>query len=216
MTKRLAPGVEVLEPVNGDELRFSQDAVDIVQKFFSLICFGQNEWAGKPFKLSTWQLRDCIRPFYGVQVKDEDGKWVRYRRFLYCEIPKKNGKTELSAGLGLYHLTCDGEKRPNVGIFAADKENASQVYEAAKYMIEHTALGQPQYDPLVWCRDSRREIRTKFGGKMKVYSSDADTKHGYSFSCIIVDSCTLSEIGNCGMFLRLDLIRRGGSRPSSF
>ena len=48
-------------------------------------------------------------------------------------------------------------------------------------------MSQPSHRPLVWCRDSVREIRTRFGGVMKVYSSDADTKHGYSFSAIIID-----------------------------
>ena len=128
-----------------------------------------------------------MRQFYGVQVRDEDGTWVRYRRFLYDEIPKKNGKSEFAAGLGLYHLLFDGEERPQVGIFAADKNNADIIYQCAKYMVEHTCLGQPEGDPIAWARDSRREIHTKYGGVMKVYSSDADSKHGYSFSAILID-----------------------------
>ena len=107
---------------------------------------------------------------------------MRYRRFLYDEIAKKNGKSEFAAGLGLNLLVNDGESRPQVGIFAADKTNADIIYQCAKYMVEHTALGQPAHRPLAWCRDSVREIRTRFGGIMKVYSSDADTKHGFSFS----------------------------------
>ena len=154
--------------------------------FFSLLCFGSNEWAGEPFELLDWEL-EAIRGFYGVQEQDEDGSWSRYRRFLYDELPKKNGKTELSAGLGLYHLLWDGEKRPKVGIFSSDKDNAAQVYDAAKYMVEHTCLGQPEHDPIAWAVDSKREIHTRFGGVLKVYSADAETKHGYSFSAIIFD-----------------------------
>ncbi len=81
----------------------------------------------------------------------------------------------------------DGEKRPQVGIFAADKTNADIIYQCAKYMVQHTALSAPEADPIAWCRDSVREIRTKFGGVMKVYSSDAESKHGFSFSAIIID-----------------------------
>lgn len=182
----LAPGLLVPKPTDGAELRYSADAVQDVTDFFGLLCFGQNEWAGRPFDLLPWEL-DSVQKFYGVQTRDDDGSWVRYRRFLYVEIPKKNGKSEFAAGLGLYHLMYDGESRPSVGIFAADKNNADIIYQAAKYMVEHTCLGQPEHDPIVWCRDSRREIHTKFGGVLKVYSSDADTKHGYSFSCIIID-----------------------------
>lgn len=178
--------VTVPAPDDGTVLRFSQEAVQDVLDFFSLLCFGQNEWAGKPFELLPWEL-DAITNFYGVQEQDEDGTWSRYRRFLYDELPKKNGKTEFAAGLGLYHLLYDGEARPKVGIFSSDKENATQVYEAAKYMVEHTCLGQPEHDPIAWAVDSRKEIHTKLGGVLKVYSSEATTKHGYSFSAIIFD-----------------------------
>ena len=182
----LAPGVEVVRPDDGTRLRYSEDEVALVRDFFSLLVFGQNEWAGQPFVLSAWE-EEAIRQFYGVQAQDEDGAWSRYRRYLYEEIPKKNGKSEFAAGLGLYHLIADGEARPQVGIFAADKTNADIIYQCAKYMVEHTALGQPEHDPLVWCRDSVREIRSRDGGVMKVYSSDASTKHGFSFSAIIID-----------------------------
>ena len=185
-TLTLAPGVEVLPPEDGAPLRYSQEEVQAVRDFFSLLPFASNEWAGKPFRLLPWE-EEAISKFYGVQTQDEDGKWVRHRHYLYTEIPKKNGKSEFAAPLGLYHLCYDGEERPLVGIFAADKTNADIIYQAAKYMVEHSALGQPEYDPPVWCRDSRREIYTKAGGLMKVYSSDADTKHGFSFSCVIFD-----------------------------
>ena len=185
-TLTLAPGVEVLPPEDGAPLRYSQEEVQAVRDFFSLLPFASNEWAGKPFRLLLWE-EEAISKFYGVQTQDEDGKWVRHRHYLYTEIPKKNGTSEFAAPLGLYHLCYDGEERPLVGIFAADKTNADIIYQAAKYMVEHSALGQPEYDPPVWCRDSRREIYTKAGGLMKVYSSDADTKHGFSFSCVIFD-----------------------------
>ncbi len=182
----LAPGIQVPKPTDGAALRYSLQAVQDVFDFFGLLCFGQNQWAGKPFVLLPWEM-EAIRQFYGIQVQDDDGSWVRYRRFLYDEIAKKNGKSEFAAALGLYHLLADGENLPQVGVFAADKNNADIIYRAAKYMVEHTCLGQPAHDPIAWARDSRREIHTKFGGVLKVYSSDADTKHGYSFSCILVD-----------------------------
>lgn len=178
--------VAVCAPDDGTILRYSEQAVQDVLDFFSLLCFGSNEWAGEPFQLQDWEL-DAIQKFYGVQEQDEDGSWRRYRRFLYDELPKKNGKTEFAAGLGLKHLLWDGEKRPKVGIFSSDKDNAAQVYDAAKYMVEHTCLGQPEHDPIAWAVDSKREIHTKYGGLLKVYSADAETKHGYSFSAIIFD-----------------------------
>ena len=182
----LTPFIHVPKPDDGAELRYSQEAAQKVLDFFGLLVHGQNKWAGQPFRLLPWQEK-LISEFYGVQVKDDDGNWVRYRRFLYNEIPKKNGKSEMAAGLGLYHLVADGEKTPNVGIFAVDKDNASTIYMCAKYMVEHTAMNEPKHRPLVYCRDSVREIRTRFGGLMKVYSSDVENKHGPSFSAILCD-----------------------------
>lgn len=182
----LAPGILVPEPDDGAVIRYSEDAVQDVTDFFSLLCFGQNEWAGKPFELAPWEI-DVINQFYGIQTQEDDALWVRYRRFLYVEIAKKNGKSEFAAGLGLYHLLADGESLPRVGIFAADKENAGIIYNAAKFMVENTCLSQPTHDPIAWAVDSKKEIHTKYGGVLKVYSSEAESKHGYSFSCIIID-----------------------------
>lgn len=182
----LAPGISVPKPDDGAKLRYSAEEVERVLSFFRLLVFGQNEWAGKPFALLPWE-EQFIREFFGIQVLDDHGEWVRYRRFGYDEIPKKNGKTEFDAGLGLYFLLADGESRPHVAIFAVDKINADILYQCAKYMVEHTAMSEPKHRPMVYCRDSVREIRTRFGGLMKVYSSDAEGKHGYSFSAILCD-----------------------------
>lgn len=182
----LTPFIRVPVPEDGAELRYSQEAVDRVERFFSLLVFGQNEWAGKTFTLLPWQ-RQFIREFFGVQVKDPDGTWVRYRRFGYEEIPKKNGKSEFAAGLGLYFLLGDGEQLPHVGLFATDKIQADIIYQCAKYMVEHTAMSEPKHKPLVYCRDSVREIRTRYGGLMKVYSDEVENKHGVSYSAILCD-----------------------------
>ena len=54
--------VTVPAPDDGAVLRYSQEAVQDVLDFFSLLCFGQNEWAGKPFELLPWEL-DAITNF---------------------------------------------------------------------------------------------------------------------------------------------------------
>ena len=58
---------------------------------------------GKPFSLYEWQ-RSAIMDFYGSMETDEDtGERLRKYWYLYLEIPKKNGKSELAAALGIYH-----------------------------------------------------------------------------------------------------------------
>lgn len=54
---QLGGGVAVVKPDDGTVLRYSPNEVDMVRAFFSMLVFGQNEWAGKPFELSGWEER---------------------------------------------------------------------------------------------------------------------------------------------------------------
>ena len=52
---------------------------------------------GQNFQLYDWQT-NAIREFYGTMEQDEDQeKALRKYWYLYLEIPKKNGKSELAA-----------------------------------------------------------------------------------------------------------------------
>ena len=86
---------------------------------------------GKNFSLYDWQ-RDALMQFYGTLEQDEEtGEALRKYWYLYLEIPKKNGKSELAAALAIYHLFADGELNAEVYVCAADKDNASIVFNAA-------------------------------------------------------------------------------------
>ena len=53
-----------------------------------------------PFRLQPWQ-RSVVEQFYGTLTYDERERVIRQFQYLYLEVPKKNGKSEISAGLGL-------------------------------------------------------------------------------------------------------------------
>ncbi|MDD6937015.1 MAG: terminase large subunit [Clostridiales bacterium] len=138
---------------------------------------------GAPFRLIDWQ-RDAITEFYGTLTEDETGAWIRQFRYLYLEMPKKNGKTELAGALGVYHLFADGEINGEVYVVAADRDNAGIAYAAAKWMIE-TCPALKKQARIV---DSQKTIYdTTTGSKLKVLSSEAYSKHGYKPSCVIFD-----------------------------
>lgn len=140
------------------------------------------------FRLQNWQ-RECVEEFYGTLTADDVGREIRQYQFMYLEVPKKNGKTELAAALGLYHLLADGEERPEVYCVAADRENAGICFSAALYMIDHTpALKKMRDRGILKVVESQRTIRHRpSGGVMKVLSSEAYSKHGYKPSCVIFD-----------------------------
>lgn len=141
-----------------------------------------------PFRLQPWQ-EEVVTEFYGTLTRDEKGRVIRQYQYLYLEVPKKNGKSEIAAALGLNHLMADGEQRGEVYCVAADKENANIVFSAAVYMIEHTpALARMVSTGRIKIVESQRTIRFKDTASiMKVLSSEAYSKHGYKPSCVIFD-----------------------------
>ena len=156
---------------------------------------------GKPFSLYQWQT-DAITEFYGTLIQDEDtGETYRRYQYLFMELPKKNGKSEISAGLGIYHLVGDGELNAEVYICAADKENASIVFNASLFMIRSSPwLSKMEARGELKIKESSRQINYrkrctrsdgssywKTIGILKVLSAEAYSKHGYKPSCVIFD-----------------------------
>ena len=156
---------------------------------------------GKPFQLYDWQ-RDTLMEFYSTMERDgESGRLLRQYQYLYLEIPKKNGKSELAAALGLYHLFGDGELNAEVYLCAADKENAGIVFRAAVFMLETApwtarmiARGELKISKSQKKIEYRQRVKGENGalrwvsvGLMQVMSAEAFSKHGYKPSCVIFD-----------------------------
>lgn len=85
---------------------------------------------GKPFELIDWQER-IIRDLFGVLKPNG------YRQFntAYIEIPKKMGKSELAAAVALLLCCGDGEERAEVYGCAADRQQATIVFDVAADMV---------------------------------------------------------------------------------
>lgn len=156
---------------------------------------------GRRFQLYPWQL-DALREFYGTLEEDEDtGELLRKFWYLYLEIPKKNGKSELAAALGIYHLFADGELNAEVYVCASDKDNASIVFKAAAFMLrtepwtaKMVARGELNIVDSQKRIEYRQRVPTENGGFrwipvgfMAVLSSESYSKHGYKPSCVIFD-----------------------------
>ena len=154
---------------------------------------------GQPFQLYPWQ-DDALEQFYGEMIEDE-GDLLRRFQYLYLEIPKKNGKSELAAALALYHLFADGERNAEVYLCAADRDNAAIVYNAALSMLQTAPwtakmIARGELVPKESTRAIyyRQRVRTGNGGykwivvgRLKVLSAEAKTKHGLKPSCVIFD-----------------------------
>ncbi len=96
-------------------------------------CFTDGEWIGRPFRLLPWQ-REWLLEL--LEVEHKGGRWRRRYRTALLGVPKKNGKTELIAALGLYLLLADGEPSPLIICAASSEEQADLIFKAARTMCE--------------------------------------------------------------------------------
>jgi phage terminase large subunit-like protein len=139
---------------------------------------GVDDFYGQPLTLLDWQ-HSLLWDVYGTV--NERG--YRQYRYAYLEMPKKNGKTTMIAGIALYHLVCDG---PGGQIYccAAEKKQAGLVYKAAVGMIEQ----DPELAELLKVKDSTKEIiNRETGTVLTVLSAEAYSKHGVNPTVVIFD-----------------------------
>lgn len=162
-----------------DRFHFDEQAASVAVAFFEkLLRHTKGEWAGQPFRLGAWQRDDIIRPLFGWKRADGTRK---YRR-AYIEIPRKNGKSTISAGIALALLMIDNEPGVEVYSAAADRQQAAIVFDAASTMVQESPALARFAEPY------RREIRVpKLNGVYRVLSADAPTKHGLNAHGVIFD-----------------------------
>jgi phage terminase large subunit-like protein len=138
----------------------------------------EGEWAGNPFHLAAWQRDDIIRPIFGW--KRADG--TRLIRIVWIEVPRKNGKTELAAGVSVLALLGDGEFGGQVYSMAVDKDQASIVWNKAGVMVQSSPdllRHLEVFATSIYCP----ELRASF----KPLSKGPKGKHGFSPSAAIGD-----------------------------
>ena len=128
---------DLLQSANDDyPFYFDEEAAQDVVEFIELLPHTKGEWAFKRMliKLEPWQIFGLAVGF-GWRCK-EDGA----RRFLemYWEIPRKNGKSVVAAGVGIYGLCADGEFAAEVYSGATTEKQAWEVFKPAKIMITKT------------------------------------------------------------------------------
>jgi len=112
--------------------RFDAQRAAKIVNFIEGLPHTKGRWAAKgdPIKLEPWQcfVLGCI---FGW-VRKSDG--MRRFREAYLEIPRKNGKSIIAAGVGLYCLIADGEYGAEVYSGATTERQAWEVFRPAKQM----------------------------------------------------------------------------------
>lgn len=149
----------------------------IISFFESQLRHSKGEWAGRPLLLEPWAKR-ILGDVFGTLR--EDGQ-RQYRR-VYTEIPRKNGKSTVAAGVALYLLMADNEAGAEVYSAASDRTQAAIVFEIAKSMVESSPLLSKE---LKTYRNTI--VHPKSESTYKVLSAEAYSKHGFNAHGIVFD-----------------------------
>lgn len=161
------------------EFWFDEAAADRAERFFRLCLRHQKgELAGQPLLLADWQSEQIIRPLFGWKRRDGTRKY----RTCYVEIPRKNGKTTIAAGVGLYLLFADGEQGAEVYSAAADRDQAAIAFDLARSMVAGNKELREKAQIF-----RRSIVVSATGSSYKVISADARSKHGFNAHGIILD-----------------------------
>lgn len=159
--------------------RYDKKKADRAVTFIENLCHTKGKWAGTPFWLLPWQ-EQLIRDIFGIVKPDGN----RQFRTAFVEICKKVGKSELAAAVALYLLYADNEPSAEVYGAAADRQQASIVFDVAKQMIEMS--------PALMKRSklmgaTKRIVNYSNAGYYQVLSAEVGGKHGFSVSGLVFD-----------------------------
>lgn len=158
---------------------YNKELADYALDLILCLCHTKGTWAGKPFKLLEWQ-EQIIRDLFGI-VKPNG-----YRQFntAYIEIPKKNGKSELAAAVALLLCCGDGEQRAEIYGCAADRGQATIVFDVAADMVRMCPVLNKRCKILT---SQKRILYMPINSFYQVLSAEACSKHGFNIHGVVFD-----------------------------
>lgn len=158
---------------------YDKKKADRAVTFIENLRHTKGKWDGQRFWLFPWQ-EQIIRDVFGVVKEDEN----RQFKTCFCFIGKKNGKSELAAAVALYMLYADGEASPEVYGAAADRGQASIVFEVAKRQTEMSPALMKRSKIM---QAGKRIVNYSNNGFYQVLSAEVGTKHGLNVSALVLD-----------------------------
>ncbi|MEL7263518.1 MAG: terminase TerL endonuclease subunit [Planctomycetota bacterium] len=159
--------------------RFVLSKAERTRNFFAdFLTHGKAPFAGRPFVLADWQWRNVIGPIYGWHRNDGT------RRFdsAFVFVPKKNGKTQLAAGIALRELLDQFGAR--VYMSATANSQAADCYDESAGMVERN----PHLKSLFSVRRSTyRILSAARNATLQTVTTSEGSSQGKNISCLIMD-----------------------------
>lgn len=158
---------------------YDKKKADRAVTFIENLCHTKGKWAGTRFWLLPWQ-EQLIRDIFGIVKPDGN----RQFRTAFVEICKKVGKSELAAAVALYLLYADNEPSAEVYGAAADRQQASIVFDVARQMVEMSPALMKRSKLM---SATKRIVNYGNAGFYQVLSAEVGSKHGFSISGLVFD-----------------------------
>ena len=161
------------------EYEFSSKKANHVIEFIENYCkHSKGKWGGKPVILELWQKALLAASFGFIHKIDGTRKY----REVFLVVGRKNGKSTLSSGVGLYLQVADGEPGAEVYAVATKKDQAKIVWSEAKRMVKKSQSLLKRIKPLV------AELVSNFNDSVfKPLGSDSETLDGLNVHGALMD-----------------------------
>jgi len=163
--------------------RYDAKAADEKISFIEKHCrHVEGDLSGEPLILPDTFKNEILRPIFGL--KRDNGK--RLIRKAYIQMPRKNAKTTMMAGVENGLLFNDGENSAQIYNCAGDDEQAGLLFAAAKKMVEKDAVlrkAAKVFTASITYKDSF----------IKKITSKSETKHGFNSHAWIYDELHVAK-----------------------
>ena len=163
---------------NPGEFFYSPARANHVLEFFENYCHhSKGKFGGKMVTLELWEKAMLAAVFGFIDIEGN-------RQYRKCGliVGKKNGKSLLASGVGLYMQTADGEPGPEVYAVATKRDQAKIIWQEAKRMVRKSPVLLKRIRTLV------AELCSDFNdGVFKPLASDSDTLDGLNVHCALMD-----------------------------
>ena len=149
----------------------------VIEFFENYLRHSKGKLGGRLIVLELWQKAILATIFGFVDIEGNR----QYRKALLI-VGKKNGKSTLASGIGLYMQLADGELGPEVYSAATKKDQAKIIWQEAKRMVRKSPSLLKRVRALV------AELVSDFNdGIFKPLASDSDTLDGLNVHCALLD-----------------------------
>ena len=161
------------------EYFFSSKRANHIIEFFENYCHhSKGKTGGKIVELELWEKAMLATVFGFIDING-----IRKYRESLLIVGKKNGKSLLASGVGVYMLVGDSEPGPEVYAVATKRDQAKIIWTESKRMVRKSPVLFRRIKPLV-AELSSEEFNA---GTFKPLASDSDTLDGLNVHCALMD-----------------------------